>query len=87
MPETCLGGRCELYSPAPMPADVVTSFCLKNRQSWLKSVVPEVVKYYRLPRPVNIVLDGLGTNSLVVCMCLCLCLCLCLSLCQCVLHF
>jgi hypothetical protein len=64
MAETCLGGRSELYVPDPLPTDLLTSFCIENRSVRLKYVIPEVVKYFRLPRPVNYVLGSLGTRVL-----------------------
>lgn len=58
--DTCLRGRSELYIPEPLPTELLASFCVETRSVFLKSVIPDVVKYFRLPRPVNYVLGCLG---------------------------
>jgi hypothetical protein len=65
--ETSLNSRSKRYSPTPLPMDLLTSFLTEHRQKWLKLVIPEVVKYFRLPRPASLVLDDLGIYFLFLC--------------------
>jgi hypothetical protein len=61
MSGTCLGGQSVLYVPDPLSVDQLTAFNIENRSVWLKSVIPDVVKHFRMPRSVNMVLSCLGT--------------------------